>query len=406
MSELVRIAIVGWGRWGRVCHGLLASATPGCALHAVVSGDAEKRQKVEAEHRCRTYATPAEAFADDLVDLVVLATPNDAHADLACAALAAGKHVLVDKPLAPTLPECDRMIAAAQDAGRALCVFNNRRYDGDFRTARRLVADGRLGDLRWAEMAWQGGGPPGGWRGDATRGGGRFVDLGSHLIDQLLLLIPDTIAGVYCRLMREFEHKDVESDALLIVHFAGGATGVIDCSSRAAIPQAAVLPPRDGGDVREVRPGPAGGRPAGRHRRRPRRPPRPRRRRPPARDKRRQAVEPAGRRGGDRDAARRLARALRRPPRRGRERHAPARPRGRGPAGRGGVRRRVALGRDRSGRGGGRRVRSGAGKPPEERGTGFQPVSEPRPTPEAKTGWKPVPRRSGRFRPAAGTLRQ
>ena len=237
MSDLVRIAVIGWGRWGRVCHGLLASTTPGCALHAVVSGDAEKRAKVETEHGCRTYATPAKAFADDAVDLVVLATPNDAHADLACAALAAGKHVLVDKPLAPTLAECDRMIGAAQDAGRTLCVFNNRRYDGDFRTARRLVDDGRLGDLRWAEMAWQGGGAPGGWRGDAMRGGGRFIDLGSHLIDQLLLLIPDRIEGVYCRLMREFEHKDVESDALLIVHFAGGATGVIDCSSRAAIPK-------------------------------------------------------------------------------------------------------------------------------------------------------------------------
>ena len=237
MSDPVRIVVVGWGRWGRLCHGLFASQTPGCALHGVVSGDPAKRADVGSKHGCRTYADLDAALADDAGELFVIAVPNDLHAGYAERCLRAGRHVLIDKPMAPTAAECDRMIAAAGEAGRVLSVFHNRRFDGDFLTLRKLVADGRLGDLRWAEMAWQGFGPNGGWRGDAGRGGGRFNDLGSHLIDQLLLLDGGRVTNVYCRLTREFEHKDVESDALLVLTFASGRTGVVDCSSRVALPK-------------------------------------------------------------------------------------------------------------------------------------------------------------------------
>ena len=239
MSDLhppVRVAIVGWGRWGKLCHGLLASTTPGMTLSGVVSRSPESRAEAAQLHGCAAYATLDEALAGD-ADLFVLATPNDRHAADAIACLEAGKHVLVDKPIAASVAEADAMIAAAERAGHVLSVFQNRRLDGDFLTVQRLLSDGRLGDLRWAELAWQSFGANRGWRGNAGRGGGRLVDLGSHLIDQLLVLMPGKISGVYARVVREFEQADVESDALLVITFADGRTGAIDCSSRAALPK-------------------------------------------------------------------------------------------------------------------------------------------------------------------------
>jgi scyllo-inositol 2-dehydrogenase (NADP+) len=92
-----------------------------------------------------------------------------------------------------------------------------------------------LGEVKWIEMAWQGMGMWGGWRAQRSAGGGRLYDLGAHLIDQLSLLFPQRVESVYCRLHRDFEDTDVESEALVIIGFEGGRTGIADLSSRAAI---------------------------------------------------------------------------------------------------------------------------------------------------------------------------
>jgi scyllo-inositol 2-dehydrogenase (NADP+) len=166
---------------------------------------------------------------------VVLATPNSTHCDLAIQALRAGKHVVTDKVMCLTLAECDRMIAAAEESGKMLSVFQNRRWDGDFLTLKSLIADGTLGDPRWIEMAWQGFGAWGGWRGQAAMGGGKLYDLGAHLIDQLVLLLPQAIERVYCRMHHDLPVTDTESQAMVVIEFAGGATAVCDASSLAAI---------------------------------------------------------------------------------------------------------------------------------------------------------------------------
>jgi len=234
MSE-PRAAVIGYGYAGRSFHSYLIDITPGLTLHGVSSRNAETRAQIERERGCRTYENLDAVLADPAVDLVVLATPNHVHAEYAVRALRAGKHVVTDKPMCLTLAECDRMIAAADESGKLLSVFQNRRWDGDFLTVQQLMAEGRLGTVRWMEMAWQRWGAPGRWRGQADKGGGRFYDLGAHLLDQLLLLIPQPVEAVYCRLHHDFPEHDVESHALITVHFADGATGVCDLSSMAAI---------------------------------------------------------------------------------------------------------------------------------------------------------------------------
>ncbi len=229
-----RAVVIGYGYAGRSFHSYLIDSTPGLTLHGVASSDPAKREQIVRERGCQAYASFAQVIADPAVDLVVLATPNDVHADLAIRAMQAGKHVVTDKPMCVTLAEADAMIAASAQTGRMLSVFQNRRWDGDFLTARQLLTDGRLGNVRWIELAWQRWGAPRGWRGEAAKGGGRLYDLGAHLLDQLLLLFPQPVTAVYCRIHYDFPESNVESHALLTLHFADGATGVCDLSSLSA----------------------------------------------------------------------------------------------------------------------------------------------------------------------------
>ena len=235
LDHAPRVVVVGYGRWGRYCHCYLVRGTAGLTLHGVVSADPAKREAIRAEQQCRAYASLDEALRDDAVDVIVLATPNAVHASQAVAALDAGKHVVTDKVMCLNLPECDRMIAAATRNDRLLTVFQNRRLDGDFLTVRKLIQDGDLGDVRWLEMAWQGFGIWGGWRGQSGMGGGRIYDLGAHLLDQILLLFPEEVTGVYCRTHHDAPERDVESEGFLVVTFGSGRTAVVDVSSLAAI---------------------------------------------------------------------------------------------------------------------------------------------------------------------------
>lgn len=229
-----RAAVIGYGYAGRSFHSYLISITPGLILHGVSSRNPAAWEQIAQERQCKVYKSFEEVIADPDVDLVVLATTNDVHAELAIRAMEAGKHLVTDKPMCVTLEEADRMIATAKRTGRLLSVFQNRRWDGDFLTAQQLIHEGKLGDVRWIEMAWQNWGPPRGWRGQADGGGGRLYDLGAHLLDQMLQFFPQPVEGVYCRLHYDFPQRDVESHALVTLHFAGGATGVCDLSSMAA----------------------------------------------------------------------------------------------------------------------------------------------------------------------------
>jgi len=234
MSE-PRAIVVGYGYAGRSFHSYLINLTPGMILQGVVSSSAEKRAKIAAERGCKAYQNFEEAIVDPTVDLIVLATPNDLHAELAIRAMQAGKHVVTDKPMAMTLTEANRMVHTAETTGRLLSVFQNRRWDGDYLTVRKLMDAGQLGEVRWIEMAWQRWGAPRGWRGEVNHGGGRLYDLGAHLLDQLLQLFPQPVEAVYCRTHHDFPQTNVESHALITVHFVGGATGVCDLSSMSAI---------------------------------------------------------------------------------------------------------------------------------------------------------------------------
>jgi predicted dehydrogenase len=156
-------------------------------LHSIVSSQRDTLLRTFSDVHVR--ATPQEVFDDPAVDAVVIATPNEQHAPLAIAALAAGKHVLVDKPFALDVAEAEAVLAAARDAGRIATVFQNRRFDADFLTLQALLAEGtgRRGRVPCALRPL----PAAGARPLARTGrpgSGLWYDLGPHLLDQMLVL--------------------------------------------------------------------------------------------------------------------------------------------------------------------------------------------------------------------------
>lgn len=231
--DVIRVACVGYGFGGRVFHAPLVKLVPQMRLRGVASRDPATRQRIVTEQGCLAYDSLETVLDDSQIDLVILATPHDLHAEQAIAALRAGKHVVTDKVMCLNLKQCDAMIAAARDSGKLLSVFHNRRWDGDFLTLQQVIHDGTLGKVNWIEMAWGRPGIPKRWRSQRSRGGGRLYDLGSHLLDQLLLLFPQPIESVYCGLHRDFPaaETDVESQALVILNFEGGQTAMCDISS-------------------------------------------------------------------------------------------------------------------------------------------------------------------------------
>lgn len=233
----INAVVVGYGYAGQRIHVPLVQLEQGLRLHGVCSGDPAKRQAVISQLGCAVYTSLAEVLADPAVDLVILATPNSLHADQTIAAMSAGKHVVVDKPMCLNLAEADRMIDCCRRTGRVLRVFQNRRLDGDFLTIRSLLRSGILGTVSWMELSWQKYGLPRTWRRSTDTGGGRLYDLGSHLIDQALLLNSSPLRSVFCRQAYEFEGYDIPSHSMLTLLFGDGSTAVIDTTSASHLPK-------------------------------------------------------------------------------------------------------------------------------------------------------------------------
>lgn len=171
-SVPLRVGLIGRGMAGTVFHAPLLRAA-GFDL-AAIAGSAD---------------APA-LIADPSIELIVIATPNESHFPLARAALQAGKHVVIDKPMTLASTDADRLIEMASAANRMLSIFHNRRWDGDFLTVRDLVETGRLGDILLYQVHWDRFRPAikPGWRETARTGAGLLWDLGPHLIDQALVL--------------------------------------------------------------------------------------------------------------------------------------------------------------------------------------------------------------------------
>jgi scyllo-inositol 2-dehydrogenase (NADP+) len=240
MDEL-RVGVIGYGLAGSTFHAPLIAATEGLSVATIVTGDPDRRDRALRDHP----GVRVVASADDLWgaagehELVVVAAPNHAHAELARRAVEAGLPVVVDKPLAPTAAEARAVVVYAERQGVLLTAFHNRRWDSDFLTLRRLVAGGALGEIVRYESRFERWRPqlrPGAWRETAgpAEGGGVLLDLGTHLVDQALQLF-----GPATHVYGEVEHRRGgrgDDDAFVALRHGSGAYSHLWMSAVAAAP--------------------------------------------------------------------------------------------------------------------------------------------------------------------------
>jgi predicted dehydrogenase len=188
MRDVLNVALLGYGYAGKTIHAPLIASVPGLNLVAVCSSQAEK---VLADFPLVQVSTAVEQiFNQANIDVVVIATPNATHFDLARRALLAGKHVVVDKPFTVTAAQALELKLLAEQHARVLSVFHNRRWDADFLTLRALIASANLGAWVSFESSFNRYRPEvkSRWREQAGVGTGLWYDLGPHLLDQALQL--------------------------------------------------------------------------------------------------------------------------------------------------------------------------------------------------------------------------
>ena len=220
-SDNIAVGLIGFGIAGTIFHAPVIRAVPGLTLAAIVqrSGDAARKAYPDV----RVVASVDELLADPNIRLVVIATPNESHFDLARRCLLAGRDVVVDKPFTNTSEEAEELDPHARAEGRLLSVYQNRRWDGDFITVRRLIDSGELGRLVLFESHYDRYRllrRPGAWRENPGPGAGVLFDIGPHLVDQALSLFGKPQA-VSCDVRLEREDSVVDDAFDVVLHYPG-----------------------------------------------------------------------------------------------------------------------------------------------------------------------------------------
>jgi scyllo-inositol 2-dehydrogenase (NADP+) len=244
MISPLRVGIIGYGRIGHEHAGWLAAAN---GVRAVATADATPERRAIAQHAgLFTFETTESLLADPSIDAVLVSTPTAFHFEHATAALSAGKHVMIEKPMAMNLPEAKKLVEQAEAARLVLSVFHNRRWDADYLTVQSAVAAGTFGKLinvesrlgQWASCV----GPAArewrpGWRNEATYGGGGLFDWGSHFIDQLWrLMLPARPVRIFAQLRGNVWTRDCDDFARVLVDFDNGACGLMEVNTTTTLP--------------------------------------------------------------------------------------------------------------------------------------------------------------------------
>jgi myo-inositol 2-dehydrogenase / D-chiro-inositol 1-dehydrogenase len=236
--ETVRVGLIGSGFVSSIHYEAFRSAR-GSEVIAVASPTPGRAEQFAA-HRGITHHFNDFRRLLDLkeVDLVVLGIPNDLHCEITCLAAGAGKHVVVEKPMALNLAECDRMIAACQQAGVILGYAEELCFAPKYARLKQLISEGALGKVHLVKQSEKHDGPHTNWFYDTTRsGGGVTFDMGCHAIEFFRWLLGDSsnsgkarIQSVYAQ-MGTYTHRDKtngDDEAVLLLTFEGGAIGLAE----------------------------------------------------------------------------------------------------------------------------------------------------------------------------------
>jgi predicted dehydrogenase len=190
-----------------------------------------ERLEVARDEQLKTYESKEAILKDPTIDIILVATTNEVHKELSIEAMAAGKHVICEKPVTMSSEELEEVIEAAKKYGKVFTINQNRRTNKDFVLMKRSVEAGLLGEAYVIESRVEGSrGMPTGWRTLKELGGGMMLDWGVHLIDQLLYMIEEPVVSVYCK-MFSIEYPAVDDNFRLTMTFKSGLTAHIEVST-------------------------------------------------------------------------------------------------------------------------------------------------------------------------------
>ena len=236
--DTVGVGILGYAPSVGKIHGLGARLTPGLELKAACDLNPERLEQAGQDFaNLKTYNS-ADAFAaDPEIDLVIIATPPNSHAELAIQMMTAGKHVVCEKPLALSRRETAAMVETAQKQGVHLSCHQNRRWDVDYLAIKQALAEGAIGDLFYMETFVGGFNHPCGyWHSHDEISGGLAYDWGAHYLDWIVGLIPEPIKTVICTRHKRVWHDVTNADQERIqIRFAGGQEAEFIHSDIAAV---------------------------------------------------------------------------------------------------------------------------------------------------------------------------
>ncbi len=189
----------------------------------------EERREYARSRQIPVYESLEDLLADETVDLVLVATPNDVHKSIAIAAMAAGKNVVSEKPVTLCSEDLQEMIKASETYGKFLTVHQNRRWDEDFLTVKKLMDEGTLGEIYRLESRVHGSrGIPGDWRQEKEHGGGMVLDWGVHLLDQALMLFPGVALKTIYATLTNVTNQLVDDGFTADLGFANGVHMIVE----------------------------------------------------------------------------------------------------------------------------------------------------------------------------------
>jgi len=239
----MNVGIIGFGRIGAEHARWIVQS--GARVAAVFDPTAARRE-LALQRGLKPVAMIEEILRDESISAVLISTPTSMHFEHAMAGLEAGKHVMVEKPMALDLPQARQMATKAEKLGRVLSVFHNRRWDIDYLTMKSAISSGVFGQViniesrlgQWsscvgpAAREWH---PE--WRNEASYGGGGLYDWGSHFVDQLWqLMLPARPMRVFAQLRGNIWTRDCDDFARVCINFDNGAVGLIEINTTTTRP--------------------------------------------------------------------------------------------------------------------------------------------------------------------------
>jgi predicted dehydrogenase len=243
--DKLAVGIIGFGRIGNE-HAAWLRQSEHIEPIAVADATPARREMARAAG-LKTFETPEQMLSDAAIDAVLIATPTSMHADHALAAIDAGKHVMIEKPMALDLPQAKRIVDAATARHRVVSVFHNRRWDVDYLTVKTAITSGLLGPRvfnvesrlgQWSSCV----GPAAreyrpNWRNEAAFGGGGLYDWGSHFVDQIWrLMFPARPTRVFAQLRGNVWSNDCDDFARISIDFDNGAVGLVEINTTTTRP--------------------------------------------------------------------------------------------------------------------------------------------------------------------------